>query len=279
MTRLVLTPERRAQLVELLSDERRLEAEYPQVAEYLNTAPGLAGTGDDEADRAFDFRMLNYMTGGKLTSDNPYWDIVAPAVTTEGGRRVANGGRPQGSARLAYAQTVLQAGYAYAIPSPETIGWAARFCEGKPLIEIGAGRGYWAAQLSYSGLRVDAYDVEPPDRADNESFPRVVGQTDVWHHVGNADEANIRMQNSADSVLFLCWPPGWDNPMASEALTSFERAGGAHLIYVGEPRGGKTANNTFFDALDNRWQLESVDEQFVSWWNLADTAQGWIRRS
>ncbi|WP_307937049.1 hypothetical protein [Salinispora arenicola] len=63
MTQLLLTPERRAQLVELLSNEQRLNVEYPQVAEYLDTAAGLSGTGDDEADRAFDFRMLHYLTG------------------------------------------------------------------------------------------------------------------------------------------------------------------------------------------------------------------------
>jgi len=278
MARLVLTPERRAQLVELLDDEHRLGAEFPRVAEYLNTAPTLSGTADAEADRAFDFRMLNFMTDDESVSGNPYWDIVAPAVTVDGRRRVVNGGAPQGSARLAYAQTVLQATYAYPIPSPETLNWVGEFCEGRPLVELGAGRGYWAAQLSRAGLSVDAYDLEPPGQSANESFPHAVGQADTWHRVGDAREAADRMRGSADSVLFLCWPPGWGNPMASEALRSFEEQGGTRLVYIGEPKGGKTGDDAFFDALASRWRLGTTDEQFVSWWNLADIAQGWTRR-
>jgi hypothetical protein len=66
--------------------------------------------------------------------------------------------------------------------------------------------------------------------------------------------------------------------MASEALATFEKAGGSRLIYIGEPKGGKTGNDEFFDALTADWDLASEDDQYVSWWNLNDSAQGWIRR-
>jgi hypothetical protein len=66
--------------------------------------------------------------------------------------------------------------------------------------------------------------------------------------------------------------------MASEALRSFEEQGGRRLVYIGEPKGGKTGDDAFFDALASRWRLESFDEQFVSWWNLADVAQSWTRQ-
>lgn len=91
-----------------------------------------------------------------------------------------NGGRDRGSARLGYAQTILQAVYAYAVPSPETIGWVANFCQDSPIVELGAGRGYWAAQLAHGGLIVDAYDSDPPDQAENVSFPGASGQKDIW---------------------------------------------------------------------------------------------------
>ncbi|MGK8510188.1 hypothetical protein ACRS5S_19785 [Nocardia asiatica] len=45
MTGLVLTPQRRAELAELLGDEARLKAEYPRAAEYLDTAATLSGAG------------------------------------------------------------------------------------------------------------------------------------------------------------------------------------------------------------------------------------------
>ncbi|WP_319945474.1 hypothetical protein [Nocardia macrotermitis] len=248
------------------------------MAEYLETAPMLPGTGDDQADAAFDLRLVHYMTADRSISTNPYWEIVAPSVSERDGRRVVDGGKVSGSSRLGFAQTVLQAGYAYAIPSPETIEWIAGFCDGHTVIELGAGRGYWAAQLSAGGLKVDAYDSEPPDRTENVSFLKAAGQSDVWHPVGNLDEYHTRPFREPGDVLFLCWPPGWGNTMASDALAAFETAGGTRLIYIGEPKGGKTGDDAFFDALNTGWKLESEDPQFVSWWNLTDHAQAWTKR-
>jgi hypothetical protein len=215
------------------------------------------------------------MTGDHKATSNPYWDIVAPSVSEHEARRVVDNGSAEGNAQLAYAATVLQAVYAYAIPSPETIDWATRFCEGRPLVEVGAGRGYWASQLFVAGLAVEAYELEPPGRIENVSFPQSAGQADVWYPVAAID--GLRFEGRADHVLFLCWPPGWGNTMASDALKSFESAGGNRLIYIGERKGGKTGNDEFFDALAGHWELESTDSGFVSWWNLGDVAQGWVR--
>lgn len=278
MAKRTLTQERRAELAELLDDEQRLRAEYPKVSEYLEMAPTLAGTDDVRADASFDLRFVHYVTGGKAESDNPYWDIVGPSVSEREGRRVVDGGQPDGSARLAYAQMTLQAIYAYAIPSPETLDWMAAFCAGRQAVELGAGRGYWAAQMARSGISVDAYDSEPPDKVENVSFPRAGEQADVWYRVGDLDEFRWDTADWSERVLFLCWPPGWGNTMASEALAAFEESGGRRLIFMGQPRGGMTGDDAFFDALAAGWELESEDEQFVSWWNLRDVAQGWVRR-
>lgn len=259
-----------------LRDDQALRVEFPKVAEYLRTASSLPGSGDSQADGAFDLRLLHFMTGDQQTSSNPYWDIVAPSVSEHEGRRVVNNGTTDGSAQLAYAATILQAAYAYAIPSPETITWAAQFSDSRPLVESGAGRGYWAQQLSLAGLTVEAFELEPPDRVENVSFPRTEGQENVWYPVEAVGA--LRFEDRSGHVLLLCWPPGWGNTMASDALTSFENVGGQRLIYIGEPKGGKTGDNEFFDALSARWTLESTDSQFVSWWNLGDVAQGWIRK-
>jgi len=216
------------------------------------------------------------MTGDASISKNPYWDIVAPSVFEHDGRRVVNNGNPEGSAQLALAQMVLQAAYAYAIPSPETINWMRQFCGDRPVFELGAGRGYWAAQLSHAGQTVSAYELEPPDRADNVSFPQATGQDAVWYPVNGLD--CLPLDDRSGQVLFLCWPPGWENPMASDTLSAFESSGGDRPVYIGEPRGGKTGNSAFFDALEDRWRLETTDPRFVSWWNLSDMAQGWVRR-
>lgn len=278
MTDQVMTDERRNELAELLNDEQRLNAEYPKVADYLDTGTRLPGTGNVDADGAFDLRLVHYMIGGNVTTENPYWDIVAPAASERDGRRVVDGGGTDGSARLAYAQMLLQATYAYAIPSPETIAWVREFCDGRPLLELGAGRGYWAGLLADAGVTVAAYDSEPPDTVDNMSFPQAAGQNDVWHPVGQSKDPAATIAAHPGHALLLCWPPGWGNSMAADALSSFAAQGGQRMIFVGQPRGGMNATDAFFDRLRDNWTLTSEDEQFVSWWNLSDMAQGWVRR-
>ncbi|GAA5068032.1 hypothetical protein [Nocardia callitridis] len=274
MADFVLSTERRGELAELLGDEHLLRTRYPRVAEYLDAAPRLPGTGDESADAAFDLRLVHYLTGG--ASENPYWDIVAPSVGDDGARRVVNGGRPRGSARLAFAQTILQTAYAYAIPAPETLDWVAEFADGAEVVELGAGRGYLARQLTRIGVTTAAYDAEPPDTTSNPSFPRAAGQPQAWQHVGDLTE--FAKQPLADRVLLLCWPPGWGDPMASRALHEFEQAGGERLVFLGEPHGGKTGDDGFFARLDSAWSLKSSDAHYVSWWNLNDVAQAWQRR-
>lgn len=271
-----LSPERRRELVELLDDEQRLKTEHPKVADYLDSSPQLPGTGNAKADAAFDLRFVHYLTGGTTVSPNPYWDIVAPSVSSRDGRQFVDGGNPDGSVRLGYAQTILQETYAYAIPSPDTIEWIGQFADGRRIVELGAGRGYWLAQLANAGFSVAGYESEPPDTTDNPSFPRGIGPVDIWHPVGDLGGYDARLDAESD-VLFLCWPPGWGNAMASEALTTFEERGGQRLIFVGQPQGGMTGDDAFFDALTARWKVESEDTGFVSWWNLGDVAQAWTR--
>jgi hypothetical protein len=275
---LALTAERRTELIDLLGDDDRLKAEYPKVAEYLEMAPQLAGTGNLQVDAAFELRIVHYMTCARADSPNPYWDIVSPFVSDRDGRRVVDGGNMDGSPRLAFAQMLLQGVYTYALPSPETLEWVAAFCGGRKVVELGAGRGYWAAQMTRAGVEVEAYDIEPPDSTENVSFPRNAGQEDIWHPVGDLGQFDMSAADRSNQVLFLCWPPGWGNTMASEALAAFEQAGGSRLIFIGQPKGGMTGDDAFFDALSTGWELESEDPKYAAWWNVADVAQGWVRR-
>lgn len=211
MVELVLTPERRTELLALLDDDKRLQSEFPKVKDYLDTSPTPAGTGNVQVDAAFELRFIHYTTGGKTVSANPYWDLLSPFVSEHNGRRVVNGDNPDGSARLAYAQMQLQSIYAYAIPSPETIEWISGFAAGRQVVELGAGRGYWAAQLANAGIAVCAYDAEPPDKTENVSFISGGRQEDVWHEVGGLDDFARDKADWSDYVLFLCRPPGWGN--------------------------------------------------------------------
>ncbi|MEV0331880.1 hypothetical protein [Nocardia sp. NPDC050717] len=273
MTAFTLSPDRRDQLATLLADEVRLQTEYPKVAEYLDTAARLPGGPDPEQDRLLDLRMLHFLSGGE--SANPYWDIVEPLVGKSAeGRRVPGDGA--GTARMGYAQTVLQETYAYAIPSPGTLDWMVDVAGGRAICEVGAGRGYWAAMLADRGVEVAAYDSEPPEAAANPSFPNAAGRRAEWYTVASLPD--LEAAGFGDRVLFLCWPPGWGDPMSARMLQDYVGAGGDRLIFVGEPKGGKTGCDEFFDELSARWTLDSVDGSFVSWWNLGDVAQCWQLR-
>lgn len=279
-----LTQERRAELAALLADGPAFEAGHPELADYLRTSAMLPRHGDDRLGRAeedFELRLLHFLTGG--ASENPYWDIVAPAVgPSETHHHEVNGGTTTTSSRLRYAQGLLQAAYAYAIPSPGTIEWITRMVDGRAVVEIGAGRGYWAAQLARAGVTVHAYDSQPPGgRTQNTWFPSPSGKSPLWHPVGGLREltaaSRATRHRQAEHVLFLCWPPAWGHPMSHRALTAYERRGGDLLVYIGETDGNRSASQEFFQALNARWTLAHDDQSHVVWQGLHDVAQCWAR--
>jgi hypothetical protein len=85
---LVLTVERRDEVAAPLGDDQRPSAEYSKVAEYLDTASMLRGTGDENADGAFALRLVHYMTGSSSESGNPYWNAVGSTASRRSGRRL-----------------------------------------------------------------------------------------------------------------------------------------------------------------------------------------------
>ncbi|MEV0551165.1 hypothetical protein AB0H98_30555 [Nocardia salmonicida] len=279
MTAFTLSSDRRDQLSALLADEVRLQTEFPKVAEYLDTAASLAGGPNAEQDRLLDLRMLNFLTGGE--SSNPYWEVVEPLVgmRPNGCRRIP-GDVDRGSSRLGYAQTVLQETYAYAVPSPGTLKWIEAMAGGRGVCEVGAGRGYWASMLAGRGIDVAAFDSEPPEVSANPSFPNAPGRRSEWFPVAGLPELEQGWESRrlGARVLFLCWPPGWEDPMSARMLRDYVAAGGDRVIYIGEPKGGKTGSDEFFDDLASSWVLEASDDSFVSWWNLDDVAQCWQLR-
>lgn len=115
-------------------------------------------------------------------------------------------------------------------------------------------------------------------------FPTIAGLPDQWHPVGDLRGLAARTRANRDDgepvnhVLFLCWPPAWQQPMARNALVAYQRLGGDQLIYIGEPRGGMCADDHFFDALEAGWLLADQVPNYVTWSNFNDSAQLWSRR-
>lgn len=145
--------------------------------------------------------------------------------------------------------------YAWAIPDEKAVSIIAAH---GPIVEIGAGTGYWSYLLRQVGADVVAYDVAPYKNGWCNSEK---GWTEVL--VGGTEKAAAH----PDRALFLCWPP-YGSPMAREALEAYIKAGGTTVIYVGE-LGGCTGDEEFHELLDRVGTL--VDGHNIpSWLGIND---------
>ena len=95
--------------------------------------------------------------------------------------------------------------YAWAIPNDEALD--AMVALG-PIVELGAGRGYWGALLAERGADIVCYDLYPPEADDVNGWHDQAG---VYYPVkdGGVEMAALH----ADRALFCAGPrirpPGW----------------------------------------------------------------------
>jgi hypothetical protein len=89
--------------------------------------------------------------------------------------------------------------YAYVVPS----NWALTMLAALgPLVEVGAGTGYWAHRLRSIGVDIVAFDHAP---VDGDRANRYHPGTRPWSQVQHGDQRVL--SGHADRALFLCWPP------------------------------------------------------------------------
>ena len=138
----------------------------------------------------------------------------------------------------------LTSRYAFAIPTDETLSVIARY---SPLVEIGAGSGYWAMCLAEYCADVEAYDRYPPGDNEGGSIAEMNWHfKKIWHAVRLGDETSAASVSGRS--LFLCWPPP-ENPMAFRALDSYLKAGGRTVIVVGELKPVAMGDVALYDLL------------------------------
>lgn len=133
--------------------------------------------------------------------------------------------------------------YAWAIPNQAALD---ALKQNQPIIEIGAGTGYWAYLLRQLGVKIAAYDLNPVPSSGNQ-WHRGAGRS--WTTVLSGDETAVR--RSSAQTLFLCWPPEV-NRCAYNALRLFN---GNTVIYVGEGPGGCSGTAEFHNLLARDWDL------------------------
>ena len=173
--------------------------------------------------------------------------------------------------------------YAYALPDEDLI---RRIAADAPLVEVGAGLGYWAWLLRQAGAEVRATDRRPPaqyidargrlratpgrrsGRPNDWTEPRP-----AWTLVEEADAAEAAAAAPDHAALLIVWPP-YADPMAADALRAFR---GAVVWYVGEGRGGACADLAFFDELEDAWAPDEL-HALIRFPGMHDWAQRLVRR-
>jgi hypothetical protein len=88
---------------------------------------------------------------------------------------------------------------AYVFPSDSTLAMLAGL---GPLVEIGAGTGYWAYRLRSIGVDIVAFDQAP---VDGDRTNKYHAPNRPWAHVEQGDQTAL--PDYTDRCLFLCWPP------------------------------------------------------------------------
>lgn len=143
--------------------------------------------------------------------------------------------------------------YAWAIPNDAAITCLVRH---SPILEVGAGTGYWASLVAAAGGTVRAFDKAPPGTGINE-----YGHLVAYHQVEPMHR--VRWRALADHTLFLCWPP-----MSKMAQRVLSRYRGSRVIYVGE-QDGCTGTPHFHIALERHWhQVERIE--IPQWYGMHD---------
>jgi hypothetical protein len=127
--------------------------------------------------------------------------------------------------------------YSWAIPTEEVI---QELLEYSPLVEMGAGGGYWSYLIDQMGGDIIAYDKAPHYNSQSQC---------KWYEVHIGEEEVLTQHY--DRTLFLCWPP-YDNLMAYNSLKNYK---GDTLIYIGESNGGCTGEDNLFKLLEKEWSL------------------------
>jgi hypothetical protein len=165
----------------------------------------------------------------------------------------------------------IRRGVSYAIPSREALAALKRL---SPIVECGAGSGYWARMLRDAGADVLAFDSQPPTVEGNNACA-----CRTFCEVTRADCAALFDEHPdlAQRTLLMVWPGAGVEGSAADAapwdvlcLTSFIRAGGRRVAYVGEREqeiehiagkpmdSGMSASGQFQALLRSRFRLSSV---------------------
>lgn len=142
----------------------------------------------------------------------------------------------------------------FAIPPPSALDRIAAL---GPIVEMGAGTGYWAWLLRQMGVDVIAYDAFPPqthplpdEGAPNGRQRRHNGWFRGWWTEVERGYPSV-VAKHPDRALLMVWP--YMNSMADRTIRAYT---GEHVAYVGEGAYGACANEAFFSHVERYWTVK-----------------------
>ena len=154
--------------------------------------------------------------------------------------------------------------YAFAAPTDAALRALKR--SATRWLEVGAGTGYWAAQMRRMGMDVVALDTAPPGEGTHNTYH---GSCAPWHPVERGDAAAARAAGEkatsgpdasrlAGRAVFVCYPPpSFDSRVATETLEAYVAS-----LRGGEARSGGDAERGVL-ALVGEWDGNTADGAFV----------------
>lgn len=150
--------------------------------------------------------------------------------------------------------------FSWAIPSDPAVMVIGRY---GPILEGGAGTGYWAALLAAAGVDVAAYDLAPPRGAGPNPFHP--GRRGPWSDVQLLSTRDA-IRRHPDRTLLIVWPPHGDDSAGYDVVRAYR---GDVLLLVGEAKEGATGSIRLHRELDLNWQpIEAV--AIPRWPGLSD---------
>jgi hypothetical protein len=148
--------------------------------------------------------------------------------------------------------------FSWAIPTDAALELLSRYA---PLIECGAGMGYWLALLRARGVDAIGSDLTRP------------GRKNAFHRSARRPWTQIQYQSSVqaarrhrDRSLVLCWPPYCDDAASYQVLRAYR---GDVVIHIGEPEEGATGSVRFHRELALNWTL-AEELELPHWPRLQD---------
>lgn len=145
--------------------------------------------------------------------------------------------------------------YSWAVPNNKVLAYIGSAFD--TIAEIGAGSGYWAHLLQDFDVDVRAFDKDP---------------SNDWYEVEARTVSQIP-NYIEDNPVLMVWPPAND-PMAADVLDHRP----SHVLYVGEPQGGCTASDEFFEQLNKFYgPVKNID--IPSYAGVEDNFYHYVRKT